>query len=114
MKFNPINSVIALAISFLIVYGFCSLDSNTNRILVGAGGFIFLSATLVMMIGITFEYPRTALNLKIVSGIFFVLALLSNLIFSLLNLSYVSYVITNGIILLVFALIARTIYLLKQ
>jgi len=102
MKVNVINTAIALAISLLIAYGLYSIESNANRYLVTTGGFIFLSTTLVLMIGISFALPRTAVNLKIVSGVFFVVALLSNLIFSFVNFSEVSYIVTNGIVLLGF------------
>ena len=65
-------------------------------------------------IGVNFEQSRTTTNVRVVSGIFFVISLASNLIFSFFTFSTPSYVITNGILLLIFVLIAYSISKAKQ
>lgn len=70
--------------------------------------------TLIITIGASFELPPTTTNIRVVSGVFFVVALISNLIFTFINFSVPSYVITNGILLLVFILIAYSINKAKQ
>ncbi|CAN1487228.1 hypothetical protein MCETALH18_00104 [Methylophilaceae bacterium] len=114
MKFNAINTWIAIGISSLITYGFNIIDSSTIRTLITAGSFIFLNTTLVIMIGITFKHPRKNVNIKVLASVFFVLALASNLIFSFSAFSTANYVITNGIMYLLFAFITHTIYKTKQ
>jgi hypothetical protein len=114
MKINFVQTIIAIAVSLLIAYGLYSFHSSENKILLSAGSFVFLATALVMTIGASFELPRTTTNIKVVSGIFFVIALISNLIFTFINFSVPSYVIINGILLLVFILIAYSINKAKQ
>lgn len=109
MKINFVQSIIAIAVSLLIAYGLYSFHESENKVLLNLGSFIFLAVTLVLTIGTTFELPRTTSNIKVVSSIFFVIALLSNLIFTFIRFSIPSYVITNGILLLVFILITYSI-----
>ncbi len=114
MKVNFVQTIIAIAVSLLIAYGLYSFHDIENTMLLFAGSFVFLAATLVMTIGTSFKFPRTTTNIRVVSGIFFAVALISNLIFTFINFSVPSYVIINGILLLVFILIAYSINKAKQ
>ena len=114
MKINFVQTIIAIALSLLISYGLYSFHNSENKMLLSAGSFVFLAATLVMTIGTSFEFPRTTTNVKVVSGIFFAVALISNLIFTFIKFSVPRYVIINGILLLVFILIAYSINRAKQ
>jgi len=114
MKIDFIKTLIAIAVSLLIAYGLYSFHESENKILLSAASFVFLAITLILTIGASFELPRTTNNVKVVSGIFFAIALISNLIFTFINFSVPSYVITNGILLLVFVLIAYSILKAKQ
>jgi hypothetical protein len=114
MKLNFVQTIIAIAVSALIAYGFYHFHDTDNKILLSAGSFIFLSVTLVLSIGVNFEQSRTTANNRVVSVIFFVIALISNLIFSFFSFSEASYIITNGILLLIYILIAYSINKAKQ
>ncbi len=114
MKINFVPTIIAIAVCLLISYGLYSFNSTQNKILLSAGSFVFLATALVMTIGISFELPRTTTNVRVVAGLFFTIALISNLIFTFINFSIPSYVIINGILLLVFLLIAYSINKAKQ
>ena len=114
MKLNFITTIIAIAVSLLIAYGLYSFHDSENKILLSAGSFVFLAITLVFSIGTSFQLPRTTTNIRVVAGIFFAVALISNLIFTFIAFSVPSYVITNGILLLVFILIAYSINKAKQ
>lgn len=114
MKINFVQTIIAIAVSLLIAYGLYSFHDSENKILLSAGSFLFLATTLVLTIGTSFQLPRTTTNVRVVSGIFFAVALISNLIFTFISFSIPSYVITNGILLLVFILIAYSINKAKQ
>ena len=111
MKINFVQTIIATAVSLLISYGLYSFHNSENKTLLGAGSFVFLATALVMSIGASFELPRTTTNIRVVSGIFFVIALISNMIFTFVNFSVPSYVIINGILILVFIL---NVYLINQ
>ena len=114
MKINFVQTIIAIAMSLLISYGLYSFHDSENKLLLSAGGFVFLATTLLLTIGTSFEFPRTTTNIRVVSGIFFAVALISNLIFTFIAFSVPSYGITNGILLLVFILIAYSINKAKQ
>ena len=114
MKINFVQTIIAIALSLLISYGLYSFHNSENKMLLSAGSFLFLALTLIITIGASFELPRTTTNVKVVSGIFFAVALISNLIFTFIKFSVPSYVIINGILLLVFILIAYSINRAKQ
>ncbi len=114
MKINLVPTIIALAISSLIAYGFFTFCNNEYQLLVSIGSFVFLFLTIEMIIGIRFDLPRTTTNIRVLSGVFFIIGLISNLLFSFLDFSKPSYVITNGILLLVFILIVYAIYKAKQ
>lgn len=114
MKINFVQTIIAIAVSLLIAYGLYSFHDSENKILLSVGSFVFLATALVMTIGASFELPRTTTNIRVVSGIFSAIALISNLIFTFINFSVPSYVIINGILLLVFILIAYSINKAKQ
>ena len=114
MKINFVPTIIAIVISLLVSYGLYSFHDSENKILLSAGSFVFFATSLVMAIGANFEHPRTTSNIRTVSGIFFTIALISNLIFTFLNFSVPSYIIINGILWLVFMLIAYSINKAKQ
>ena len=114
MKLNFVQIIIAIAVSLLIAYGLYSFHHSENKVLLSLGSFVFLATTLVITIGVNFEQSRTTTNVRVVSGIFFVISLASNLIFSFFTFSTLSYVITNGILLLIFVLIAYSINKAKQ
>jgi len=114
MKINLVQTIIAIAVSALIAYGLYNFHDGENQILLSVGSFVFLASTLVLTIGTSFQLPRTTTNVRVVSGIFFAVALISNLIFTFIAFSIPSYVITNGILLLVFILIAYSINKAKQ
>ena len=82
MKINFIPTLIAITLSALITYGLYSFHESENKLLLSLGSFIFLTSTLVITIGVNFEQSRTTTNVRTVSGIFFVISLVSNLIFS--------------------------------
>ena len=114
MKINFVQTIIAIAVSALIAYGLYHFHNGENQMLLSIGSFVFLSVTLALSISVNFEQPRTTTNIRVVSGIFFAVALISNLIFNFLSFSEPSYVITNGILILIYVLIAYSINRAKQ
>jgi hypothetical protein len=114
MKINFVQTIIAIALSILIAYGLYSFHDSENKILLSVGSFVFLAATLILTIGTSFEQSRTTTNIRVVSGIFFAVALISNLIFTFINFSVPIYIITNGILTLVFLLIVYSVNKAKQ
>ncbi len=114
MKLNFVQAIIAIALSLLVAYGLYNFHDGENKIVLSTGCFVFLAATLVITIGTNFESSRTTANIRVVSGTFFVIALISNLIFTFLNFSVPSYIIISGILFLLFILITFSIIKAKQ
>ncbi len=114
MKLNIVQTIVALGVSLLISYGLYNFNDSDNKILLSCGSFIFLAITLVITIGANFKLSRTTTNVRFVSGIFFMIALASNILFSFFHFSTPSYIITNGILLLLFILVIYSLYKVKQ
>jgi hypothetical protein len=114
MKINFIKTIISVCISGLIAYGFYSFCKTDNILLLSLGSFLFLSLTLLFTLGISFSLPRTTTMVRTTSVIFFILAFVSNLIFSFFNFSTPIYIIIIGIALMTYTLIAYSIIKAKQ
>lgn len=114
MKINPLNCLIAFLIGALLTYGLVALDSNMMKGLIGIGAFIFIVSTLTGAIGVIFDEARIGVNLRILSFFFFMVALLINLFFAILSTSQTGYVVTCGVVFLIYVLIAQAIFSAKQ
>ena len=114
MKLNFVQAIIALAISTLISYGFYIFNESENNIIFSLGSFVIFSTSLIFSLGTDFELPRTTTNVRVVSVIYFIVAMISSLIFTFINFTVPSFVITNAIMLLVYILIIFSIYKAKQ
>lgn len=114
MRIHPVNLFVAIIVGALLTYGISSLDSNTMKGVIGIGSFAFLAVTLSFAIGITFENARTGVNLKIISVLFFVGSLFCNLVFAFIPFSQASYIISSGILFLIYVLVANGIYGARQ
>lgn len=114
MKIKIVQTIIAIAICALISYGLHSFYEGENKLLLTIGSFLFLSSTLIMTIGIELKYTRAGINMKVVSGIFFAIALISNLIFSFIHFSIPSYLIMNGLLFLLSFLLLYSLSRTKQ
>lgn len=113
MTVNPIFAIISLGISALIAYGLHE-NSNQNQILLAVVSGVFLLSTLGIAIALKLKNRDVTWNMRIVATIFFVIALVTNLIFSFLNFSVPSYIIINGILYLIFVLICYGIGRIKM
>ena len=114
MKIKVVPAIVAVLLSALIAYGFWNFHAFENKILLAVGGFVFCVSTLFFTFGINFELPRTTTNIRFLSITFFIIALVSNLIFCFVNFSIPLYVILNGILLLIFVVIVYSIVKVKM
>lgn len=114
MKIHAVNLLIAIAISALLTFGFISIDANILKGAIGLGSFIFFASTLSMVIGVSFGNPRVGVNVKLVSTIFFVVALCLNLAFAYISFTQTSYIITSGVVFFLYVLLANSVYGARQ
>jgi hypothetical protein len=106
MKINFVMFLIALAIAVLIGYGFYSgnkEEPHTWLITIASGVFGFVTLAGVLAVG--FNVRGSTGNIRAISILFFIISLISNLIFSFLTFTLASYIIINGILFLLYILI---------
>jgi len=106
--------IVAIGLSALIAYGLFSLTEGENKELVGIGTGVFSLATLITALGVSYKNSRVGANVRTAGMLFFMLGIGSNITFSLLSLSKPAYIVTNGILILTFLLIANFIAKAKQ
>jgi hypothetical protein len=114
MKVNIVQTIIAILISTLFAYGFYNFSLTENKIVLSIGSFIFLGITSTISFGCSFELSRTNTNIKTLAILFFFIALLSNILFTLLFFSVPAYVLINGILFLIFMLTTYSVYRAQQ
>ncbi|MGE8528707.1 hypothetical protein [Chryseobacterium rhizosphaerae] len=115
MKLDFIKTIIAVAVSSLIAYGFYTLNTGDYKELLTVGSLIFLMPTLALTVGVTFHLPRTTSLIKTVSALFFGLAIISNLAFSLIGFKEPAlYIIVCGVLFLIYSLITYSVSKAQQ
>ena len=106
MKFNLIPSIITLVFVGLIVFGFYSwCRCEDLKLLLTIFSSISLLLSMSAILGISVENTKKSINIKVLSAIFTLVLLVSNVIFCCF--SYFSapiYIIINGILLLIWLL----------
>ena len=114
MKIDFIKTSVALGISILIAYGFYSFNHSENTQLLVFTSFIELLLSSFLVLGLKFELKRTTTNIRVVVSIFFVVFLVSNIVFSFFNFFKPFYIIINGLLILTCVLIVYSIFKAKQ
>ena len=107
MKINPVMAIAALAISALVAYGFFAWNSGEQyRLLITIGGGIAMFLTLGGMLALGSKDSGTAVNLKVLSLVFFIVLLIEHVIFSFAAVAPAPYIIITGILVLIYIAIA--------
>ena len=115
MKVKVVPTIIVFGISALLAYALYNIcHTEGKELLLAIGGGLCLSLPLVTCFGVRFEPSRTSANVAVVGVVFFVLMLVSNAIFAYAHFETHSYVIVNGVLLLLFLLITYYVAKAKQ
>lgn len=85
MKINRFTAILSIALASIIAFFLSFYITGGNKLLVGIGGFLSMALTLIGTISLSFEYDRTTTLTTITSGIFFLLLLTSQIIFTVFN-----------------------------
>jgi hypothetical protein len=105
MKLNVFKTIIAIAISALLAYTFSIYNNSVNDwvlpVCVGTVGCIMLVCALALDI----SYLRSMLNIKILSGIFFLVCIITNALYAFVGVSTPKVIITNGFFVLIHILL---------
>lgn len=110
MKLDPIKSIISFAIAGLISYAFYEFAVSEQIMLLTTGSFILLATSLLFSVAVNFNENRTTVNNRVVSVLSFFVFLVLNTFFSSFNFSQPQYIISNGIILLIYVLMLYAIH----
>ncbi len=105
MKVNSGFLLISMALSAFLAYGLYAFSPEENKLLLTVGGFVSFALTLACSLGVQFESPRTTTNIRALSSVFFLFALIGNVVFARMTFSPPSYIITTGIILCIYLII---------
>jgi hypothetical protein len=111
MRINPIFALIALAISVLAGYGFYSWNGGESyRLLAAIGGGLTIFLPLGGLFALSSGGRGTVSNIRALSSVFLVVEIIINIIFSVVNMATpTAYIITNGILILVYILISYAV-----
>lgn len=102
MKLNFIPCIIAVAICALIVFGmytWCRMEEMHLLVTIVSG--IGLLLTFGTLFAVSFPSSRTSINIKVTSGVFAGIILITNIVFCCISsFSQPLYIILNGFLLL--------------
>jgi len=112
MKINPVFLLISLAVASLAAYGFFSANSGeTYQLLITISAGLMILINLGGIIALQSAGGRGSVgNIRALSIVFLIISIISNIVFSFINLAApTAYVITNGIIFLIYILITYSV-----
>jgi hypothetical protein len=110
MKINPVMLIVSLAVSALVAFGFYTANQGEACLwLITIGSAFLCFITLSGILAVSFDAGGGTGNYRIVSALFFIVTLISNIIFNFLNFTLASYIIINGILFLLFITIEYAI-----
>lgn len=106
MKIKIIPLTLSVLIATLSGYAFFTYAIGGDNTLLGVGSATTLALTLLGMFGFSLETKRKAINIHVVSGVFNTLFLIISIVFAFLHdFSRPTYLLVNGILLLIWLLI---------
>lgn len=105
MKFDIVKTIIAVAASLLVAYAMYAWDKSGNGGSISLVAFIESGMLLTCALGIKIDRLHTMLNIKITAWAFFVICLMMNALFASGTFSVPAFIISNGVVVLIAALI---------
>ena len=109
MSLNTIPAMIVMGISALLSYAFFSFQDIANALLLSICSFIFLTVTGLFAVGISYDNKVTSINVRAASLLFFMIFVAGNILFSLMDFKMQTYVVTGGVLLLLYLLIIYSV-----
>lgn len=104
MKFSFFPAILTLIVSLAIAYLAYHLvhkDSNPHDVIVGVGTFLSSILTLGCMMGVSFTNSRMNINLKVWSGVAFLIMSITNFCFAGFGVSMPYYIIFLALLLVI-------------
>lgn len=111
MKVDFVKSLIAVAISALLAYACYEIcDVVELRPVIKTGSFLTILIPALLTLSVTSKEERSAVMLRTLSSLIFFLEVALNFGFSFFAFKVPVYVILNGLLLLLYALVYRSIF----
>lgn len=115
MKIDYFRLVLVTAISALIAWGCYEIAdeepyATISAIAVGAYTFVTCGASVAM----NYKEGRTGVSIKLLSGLFCTGGIIMNIVFAFFEYNIPLFAICNGLLLVVFLLIAQSLYKTRQ
>lgn len=106
MKVNPILLVIGLLMAALLSYMFYAMASESDEYLtlLVISGFIGTAVTLSGILAFSVENTGKSTNLRVVSGLFFLLFLIEHCVMAWMGVSLSAHIVICGLLLLFYML----------
>ena len=103
IKVNVIPTIIALGLGLLAGYGFYAANAEETQQWI-MFGVLACEFSVYFICGFGIKYAeRGNVNITVLSVIFVILAVIANVLFSVLTFSFAPFIIVNGILLLLYA-----------
>ena len=103
MKINIFLSSISIVLACLFgILAFNIAEGNENDTICGVGSGVCFVTTLIPMMGLQYESTRQGTNIRILSSVFFVIFLISHFCFAIFGVKMPFYIISNGILLIIY------------
>ena len=98
-KLNPILALISFALAGLAAYGFFAAnEGDTYRFLITIGSGVSLLITLGSMFALSLPNRSLMVNIKVVSGLFFIALLIEHIVFSFIGIRLSLYIVITGVL----------------
>ena len=114
MVLNGTNLFLAFLVSLLISLGFWSVAQQDHKEIIALGSFVLSFTTLSSAGGIDYGYPRTNVNIRVLSGVFFLVGLITNSVFVIFWPSGQIYLACCGLPEIIFVVLLRSILATQQ
>ena len=103
MRLKAFPFALSLALAGLLGYFIYYITKSADYdLLWGVGATICFAITAIPILGIQYESARQGLNLKILSGIFFITFVISHICFARLGADVAYYIIVNGCLMIAY------------
>jgi len=110
MKANTLTTILSLVLATLVAFFLSYYVIGENKLIIGIGSFITLAATLIGTFSISFDYDRTTTLTKTLSGVFVVLILISQIIFTTFSTFVIpAYLLVEGGLMIIYIIIMNAI-----
>ena len=97
MKVNKFTAILSLALAGIISFYLSFYASGDKKWVLAIGSFLTLAISMAGSVSLSFDYDRTTMLTRTTSGVFFVLLLVSQLVFvNVVSFLFPTYVLVTG------------------